>query len=334
MLNRLFQIVWKLIYFILSFGVILWSSLTIIFCTPESWSNYLLIVYLFVSISVLLFCRRIISFQINSLLFLALVFWFFSIEPMQNRDWVLENARVPEIEITGDLVTVRNIRNFNYRTETDFDVAYYDKTFDINKLKAADLFISFWDSKLIAHTILSFAFEDGEHLAVSIETRKEKGEQYSAVRGFFRQYELIYIASDERDVVRLRTNYRNEKVYLYRLSPPKEKLRAVFMDYVYKMEALSKAPQFYNAMMHNCTTSIYFSFQVAPPFPPLSLGIIFPGYLDHFIWTHISNMQLIDLPFEKFREQSFINLRAQAADQDVSFSKIIREGLPIYSKKE
>ena len=133
---------------------------------------------------------------------------------------------------------------------------YYDKTFDLSKLRTADLFISFWDSPYIAHTIMSFGFGGNDYVAISIETRKSKDEEYSAIKGFFKQYELIYIVSDERDVVRLRTNFRGENVYLYRLDAKPELVRSVFLDYFTYINHLKEQPEWYNALTHNCTTAI------------------------------------------------------------------------------
>src|SRR4029453_7169598 len=141
-------------------------------------------------------------------------------------------------EIDGDQVTVRNVRDFRYRSETDWDARWEDRHYDLAKLDGLDMFFSHWGSPLIAHTIMSWSFSDGQHLAVSIETRKEVGEDYSAIAGFFRQYELIYIAADERDVVKLRSNFRNEEVYVYRLRPTRERARALLVNYLEAMNDL------------------------------------------------------------------------------------------------
>ena len=133
-----------------------------------------------------------------------------------------ENAVLPHATIEGDRVTVHNVRNFAYRTETDFTPAWHDKTYDLRQLEGVDLVATYWMGPAVAHIFLSFAFAGGDHLAVSIETRKEKGEGYSTVKGFFRQYELYYVVADERDVIGLRTNYRRdppEDVYVYRIPP-------------------------------------------------------------------------------------------------------------------
>src|SRR6188508_684185 len=128
----------------------------------------------------------------------ALVLWRWqAIEPSNDRDWQPENARLAHATIDGERITLHNIRNFDYRTETDFTPAYYDKTFDLRELETVDLFASYWMGPAIAHLLVSFGFGGKDYLAVSVETRKERTESYSTLAGFFRQYELFYVVADE-----------------------------------------------------------------------------------------------------------------------------------------
>ena len=159
-------------------------------------------------------------------LFAVVLGWWLSLEPSNGRNWQRDVARLPVADIQGDTVTIRNVRNFDYRSETDYTERWETRTYDLSRLQGLDLFLIYWGSPSIAHTILSWQFDDGPPLAISIETRKEEGENYSAARGFFRQYELYYVVADEDDVARLRTNYRNEDVYLYRLRTPPARARA------------------------------------------------------------------------------------------------------------
>ena len=177
-------------------------------------------------------------------------------------------ARFPAATIAGRQVIIHNLRNFDYRSETDYTEQWETRTFDLDQIRGIDLFLSFWGPTLIAHTITSWEFADGSHLAISIETRKEKGESYSALRGFFRQYELYYVVADERDVIRLRTNYRGERVYLYRLKVRPEFARALLLDYLAEVNRLAGRPRWYNALTHNCTTVIQHHVrQVSPGYP-------------------------------------------------------------------
>jgi len=183
----------------------------------------------------------------------VIAFWT-SIEPTNERDWQPDVAVLPYATFAGDLVTVHNIRNFDYRSESDYTVAYYDKTFDLRELRSVDIVTSYWMGPAIAHVFLSFGFTGDHYLAISIEVRKSKGKAYSTLRGFFRQYELVYVAADERDVIRLRTNYRRdppEDVYVYRVRGSLEAARRLFMQYMEQMDALRTQPEFYNTLTTN-----------------------------------------------------------------------------------
>jgi hypothetical protein len=277
--------------------------------------------------------KRIRPLLIFLAAFLLLLAWWSTIPPIQNRDWAPEYARLPHATIKGDLVTIHNIRNFDYRTETDFTPRYYDKTFDLRELDSVDLFASYWMGDAIAHTIVSFGFSGKDFLAVSIETRRERHESYSSIAGFFKQYELFYVVADERDLIRLRTNYRKdppEDVYLYRTLAPPANARRIFLDYVREINSLAEKPEFYNSLTTNCTTSILTHTRVNPGHLPLSWKVLLSGYVPEYIYEN----RRIDtsLPFDELKQRSHINAAAQAADQAPDFSQRIRVGLPIPSK--
>lgn len=269
--------------------------------------------------------RRRDALLLHLLLFAAAVVWFFSLEPSNQRDWQADVAVLPYAEIEGDFVTVRNIRNFAYRSEFDYTPAYYDKRFDLRQLDGVDLGAVYWMGPAIAHIFLSFSFADGEHLAISIETRKEKGEAYSTLKGFFRQYELYYVVADERDVIRLRTNYRKdppEDVYLYRLAGREQNARNIFLGYMKRINALRARPEFYNTLTTNCTTAIWHHSQVNPDHLPLSWKILASGYLPEYLYE----MGRLDrnVPFDTLRQAAYVNPRAHAADAAADFSRRIR----------
>ena len=258
----------------------------------------------------------------------AIGVWWGGLRPSNERDWQPEVARLAYATINGDMVTVHNIRNFDYRTETDFTPAYYDRTYDLNKLDSGDLIAVYWMGPAIAHLFLSFGFGD-DHLAISIEARKEKGEGYSSAKGFFRQYELYYVVADERDVVRVRTNYRKdppEDVYIYPLRGPRENLRRVFLEYMRKMNALRERPEFYNTLTTNCTTAILLNTRVNPESLPLSWKVLVSGYTPAYVYE--SGRMDRSLPFEELQRRSLVKAAAQAADQAPDFSRRIRAGLP------
>jgi hypothetical protein len=242
-----------------------------------------------------------------------------------DRDWQPDVAILPSADIKGDLVTVHNIRNFAYRTETDYTPAYYDKTFDLSRLASVDLVAVYWMGPKIAHIFLSFGFGGNDYLAISIETRKEVGEAYSTVKGFFREYELYYVVADERDVIRLRTNYRKdppEQVHLYRIHAPIEKGRRLFLEYMRQINALNRQPEFYNTLTTNCTTSIWLNSKVNPDHLPFSWKLLLTGYLPRYMYDE--GKLDTSLPFEELQKRSLINERAQAADKAEDFSERIR----------
>jgi hypothetical protein len=253
--------------------------------------------------------------------------WWASLEASNARDWQPDVAHAPTAAIDGGRVTVRNVRNFAYRTETDYDERWEERTFDLAKLEGMDVFFSHWGSPSIAHTLMSWWFSDGQHLAVSIETRKEVGEEYSAVAGFFRQYELIYVAADEQDVVKLRTNFRGEEVYLYRLRRPKERARALLVDYLEAMNELAAEPGWYNALTTNCTTTIRQRVLHAGGELSFSWKLLANGYLPELLYER--GALDASLPFAELRAASRINERALAVRPGEDFSAKIREGLPL-----
>jgi hypothetical protein len=261
-------------------------------------------------------------------LFVAVLGWWRSIEASNDRDWQPDVAVLPYATIEGDLVTVHNIRDFRYRSEFDFTPAYYDRRFDLRKLQFVDLVAVYWMGPAIAHTFLSFGFEGGEHLAISIETRKEKGEGYSTVKGFFRQYELFYVVADERDVIGLRTNHRHdppEDVYVYRVAGGLEEGRRLFREYLDKMNSLKDKPEFYNTLTTNCTTNIWTHSRVNPAHLPFSWKILASGYVPQYLYEH-GRLDAGGLAFPELRRRAYVNARAKAADGAADFSRRIREG--------
>jgi uncharacterized protein DUF4105 len=258
--------------------------------------------------------------------FVALLMAWLAIPPSHARDWQPDVAALPYAEVRGEHLIVHNVRNVDYRTETDYTVRLEDRDLDLTKLRSLDLFLIYWGSPLIAHTILSWGFADGQYLAISIETRKEKGESYSALRGFFRQYELFYVVADERDVIRLRTNYRGEDIYLYRMDVSPANAQRLLLSYFRAINRLRFQPEWYNALTENCTTAIH---RIAGPGQHRSWWswkLFLNGRLDELAYDNGA----IDhsLPFAELKAKSYINPRAKAADADPKFSARIREGLP------
>jgi hypothetical protein len=258
--------------------------------------------------------------------FVLVLAWWLSLKPSNDRDWQADVAVLPYADITGSQVTIHNIRNCDYRTETDFATRYYDKTFTLGDLRTVDLFLVTWGSPHIAHTMVSFGFLEGDYVCFSIETRKEKGEAYSAVRGLFRQYELTYVIADERDLIRLRTNYRKgEDVCLYHVRMTPGQGRTLFLDYLRRANALRERPEWYNALTDNCTTAVRTQ-RAAADRQPWDWRMLVNGHLDELLFER--GVIVTNLPFAELKRQSLVNTRAQAADRDPAFSKRIRQNLP------
>jgi hypothetical protein len=262
------------------------------------------------------------------IVFALLVLLFFQIQPSNDRNWQPEVAVTPYGEIVGDLITIYGVRNFDYRTETDFTPRWETRSYDLTKLDSVDLIAVYWAGKAVAHIMISFGFEGKDYLAVSIETRKEGGEDYSTIAGFFRQYELIYVVADERDVIRVRTTYRRpqEDVYIYRVRAPRQNIRRAFLDYTKTINEMHQRARFYNTLTTNCTTSMGAHTRVNPEAPPWSWKILLSGYLPDYLYT-LGRLDTTK-PFPELERLSHVNTRAHAADKDPAFSQRIREGLP------
>lgn len=281
------------------------------------------------------------SILIFSAILLPLLLWH-SIRPSHHRNWSPDQALLPYAEINGDRAHIHHIRNAVYRTTTDYDLAYYEKSFDLNSIKSVWYVVEpFSTRKGAAHTFLSFGFDSSDHttanqtskeetaespqeyLAISVEIRKEKGEKFSALKGLFKQYELMYVIGDERDLIKLRANIRKDDVYLYPISAPKEKIRALFVDMLGRANQLREHPEFYNTLTNTCTTNIVSHINtIAPGKIPWSYKVLLPGYSDELAYE----MGLIDtdLPFDEARQQFHINDRAREFADDPEFSGRIR----------
>lgn len=253
--------------------------------------------------------------------------WWLSLKPSNNRHWQPDVSQTPWAEIEGDVITLHNVRNCEYRTETDYTQRWETRQVRLSQLTGIDIAINYWGSPWIAHPILSFQFADSPPVCFSIETRKEVGESYSAIGGIYRQYELIYVVADERDVIRVRTNYRHgEDVYLYRTTVPPDHARGRFLDYVNTLNQLRDHPRWYNAVTTNCTTSIRSQHAVTSR-APWDWRILINGKMDEMMFErHL--LLTGGLPFAELKQRSLIDARAKAADHERDFSRLIREGLP------
>ena len=318
---------------LLATGAAIWGGLALWFALPGADGVRATLALGFVVLgagsllTALLRRRLIVPLLPFAIAFVALLAWWSTIEASNDRTWQGDVAMLPLAEINADVIALRNIRKFDYSSETDYTPRWYDKTVDMRQLDTLDLIAVYWMGDAIAHTILSFGFA-GEQIAISIETRKEQDEAYSTLAGIFRRYELFYVVADESDLIGLRTSYRDppEDVYLYRVNIPRENIRRLFLQYVAKINELHERPEFYNTATTNCTTNIVMHVRAFQEQTPLSWKMLLSGYFPELVYERGKLDQ--SLPFDALRRQSHINERARAAGGADGFSRRIREGLP------
>jgi hypothetical protein len=259
--------------------------------------------------------------------FCGVLAWWLTLKPSNNGNWQANVDRTAWAEMDGDRVTIHNLRNCDYRTETDYANCWSDRTIFLSQIRAADFFLTNWGIPFASHPIVSFQFGDNEHVAFSIEVRYKIGQAYSTVLGFFRQYELIFVTADERDVIRLRTNYRkDEEVYMYRVQVQPEVARTMFLTYIAYLNKLKNQPEWYNALTRNCTTTL--DRQLAADvnnLHPWNYQLILNGTLDRLLYDR-GRLVTAGLPFPELRQREHINPAAQAADHSSEFSRLIRAG--------
>lgn len=316
---------WAFAWFV-ALVCVTWAFGALYFDFPKA-GTFVAIVFLLALLAAVVFVYgKLLKLAIAFGAFAVVVSWWFTLKPSNDRRWQSDVAETAWTEINGDEITIHNVRNCDYRTATDFIPRWETRTVRLSQITGMDLAINYWGSPWIAHPIVSFQFSDGLPLCFSIETRKTIGQQYSTLEGFYRQYTLIYVVADERDVIRLRTNYRREDVYLYHTLASPAQARERFREYINTLNSLHENPRWYNAVTSNCTTSIRTQRAVKLR-APWDWRILLNGkademlYQDHAIATG-------GFSFSELKQRSLINERARAADQNPDFSRVIREGLP------
>lgn len=256
--------------------------------------------------------------------------WFFTLPAKNNRQWHPEVAKIVDYQQQGHLIRVNNIRNFHWRTEQDYDIRWDSRLYDLSQLESMDVILSYWTINQIAHTLVSFNFKDGQHLAFSIETRKESDETFSTLGGFFRKYELAIIAADEKDIIYTRSNIRKERVYIYPLKLDKTATQELFISYLNQAKALKAHPRWYNTLFSNCTTIIFDMVNTFEPVPT-DYRILLSGLLPHYLYEQ--RILDPDYTFQHWTQMAHINPKTQQFEQlsDQSsqhYSQLIRSGLP------
>jgi len=303
-----------------------WAFGALYFDFPEA-STFIAILFVIALLAVVIFVRgKLLKLAIVFGAFAIVVLWWLTLKPSNNRPWQPDVAQTAWAEINGDEFTIHNVRNCDYRTKTDFTPRWETRTVRLSQITGMDLAINYWGSPWIAHPIVSFQFSHGLPLCFSIETRKTVGQQYSTLEGFYRQYTLIYVVAEERDCIRLRTNYQREDVYLYHTLASPAQAQERFREYISTVNALHETPRWYNAVTSDCTTS-FRTQRAANLRKPWDWRILLNGKADEMLYQNRA-IATGGLSFTELKQRSLINERARAADQNPDFSRVIREGLP------
>ena len=271
--------------------------------------------------------RAGLAFLSFALAFGVLLIWWQSIAPTNERLWADDVAQITNGTVDGNHVTLRNVRNFDWRSDGDYTQRWETRGYDLDKLTSVDMIMSYWDGWAIAHMLVSFGFDDGQHVAFSVEVRRRKNETYSELGGFFKRDGLSIIAADERDVIRVRTNIRGEDDYLYRIRMPLPAMRSLFLGYVEQADGLVNTPRFYNTITVNCTTLVYHMMKRIIGYLPWSYRLLFTGYLPAYVYRVGGLDQRFTL--EELRALGRITDRARQSDRSDNFSADIRKGIPI-----
>jgi hypothetical protein len=270
--------------------------------------------------------RTVLALVAFAVAFGAMLIWWQRIAPSNDRIWADDVAQMTTGTVDGTHVTLRNVRNFAWRSNTDYTQRWETRDYDIDHLNSVDMIMSYWAGPAIAHLLISFGFDDGAHVVFSVEIRREKHESFSEIGGFFKEFELSILAADERDVIRVRTNVRGEDDYLYRIRLPVEDIRELFLSYIGQANALVKQPRFYNTITVNCTTLVYQMMQHIVGYLPLDYRLLLSGYIPEYVYR----VGGLDNRFSlaELRARGRITERAKKADRSESFSADIRVGIP------
>lgn len=272
------------------------------------------------------FKNRVTAWAVFALGAGVVAFWYNTIQPQQDRDWQAEVAHGVTADVNGAAVTLHNVRNFSWSTQTAATEDWQRVAVNLDHISSLDIFTSTWSNPDLAHLIVSFGFDDGRHVAFSVEIRKERGEEYTTIGGFFRKYELVLIAAQENDVVRVRTNQRVEDVQIFPIALDAQKRRALFQSYIDLGNALAASPQFYNTVTANCTSTVFLLVRQFQPNLPLDRRILLSGRLPEYL-DELGGLKG-DMPMDQRRKVGAITALAQTIGPDQDYSTFIRTGLP------
>ena len=270
--------------------------------------------------------RIAVGLLMFSLVFAALLVWWVRLAPSNDGEWADDVARITSGTIDGSHITLQNVRNFDWRSKTDYTQRWETRSYDLDRLRSVDMIMSYWGLPAIAHMLISFGFDDGSHVVFSVEIRRQTFQAFSEIGGFFKEFELSVIAADERDVIRVRTNVRGEDDYLYQLHMPLTAVRELFLGYVGEANRLVDHPRFYNTITVNCTTLVYHMMKRIVGRLPLDYRLLLSGYLPEYVYG-VGGLNR-NFSLEELRDKGRITERAKLSDRSANFSEDIRRGLP------
>lgn len=257
---------------------------------------------------------------------IALVFggWYTTVRPSNDRNWAADVAHGVTAEIDGDHVTLHNVRAFDWQSEQKAVEHWVTHRYDMSKLETLDMFTSVWDNPDIAHLLVSFGFTDGQHLVFSVEIRREADEEFEILGGFFRKFELVLIAAEESDILKLRTNHRREEVHLYPVALDQTRIREMFLVYLEFGNELAERPAFYNTITDNCTTTVYQLATLIKPDMPLDIRLVKSGLLPEYL-DDLGGLKE-DIVMSERRDRAAITEHAQMIPPSADYSGWIRNG--------
>ncbi|MFN3580284.1 MAG: DUF4105 domain-containing protein [Pseudomonas sp.] len=262
----------------------------------------------------------------HALLFACVLFWWSTIKPSNDRDWTDDLAQNTTGVIEGDTARVFNVRNFDWTSLEDYQVRWENREYDLTRLTSVDMITSHWGVPGVAHVLVSFGFGNDEYVVFSVEIRREQGQSFSEVGGFFKKFELSVVATDERDAVRVRTNVRDEDVYIYRTRIKDDQARRLFAAFVEEANQLAATPRFYHTVTANCTTLVFRMMRKIIPDLPLDYRLLLSGHLPSYV-QQVGGLQK-ELSLDELQRRGRITDRALQAGEAEDFSRQIRVGVP------
>ena len=329
--QRILRVASRVLVTLIVVVIATWGVFALWYQLPREHALTILGLTLWIALSftvlVVLWTRRIAQGLLGfTAAFAILLVWWYRIPPSNDHVWADDVAQMTSGIVNGPRVTLHNVRNFDWRSDSDYTQRWETRQYDLNKLRSVDMIMSYWSGPAIAHMLVSFGFDNADYVVFSVEIRPRKGDDFSEIGGFFKEFELSIIAADERDVIRVRTNVRGEDDYLYRIRMPVSAMRSLFLAYIDQANSLVHAPRFYNTVTANCATLVYHMMTRIVGHLPLNYSLLLTGYLPEYVYR-IGGLTL-HYSFEELQSRGRITERAKAADHSESFSTDIRRGIP------